>query len=311
MTSHPNPTTSRPLQSDADYWHVHQLLRKTVRTAPPGFNWDIRRWEGHRFYDPTPTGDPAWAKNGRLWETVAGQLVGLVHPGGTGLAYLEIDPGYRHLEPEMIEWAETHLRGPIPNGAGTQLLFFVYAYDHERQARLADRGYAQQPYGGVIRQMKLGKRPLPTPTLAAGYTLHNPNPELDEAGQQIADLLNAAFGRTFHTAAEYQWFTRHAPSFRQYLDLVAVAPNGRFASYVGIPYDDLNRRGIFEPVCTHPDHRQRGLGKALMQEGLRRLQIMGAIDVTVETGDAEPANALYNSLGFTTTEKGYYWRKQF
>ncbi|KAA3658119.1 MAG: N-acetyltransferase, partial [Chloroflexi bacterium] len=70
-----------------------------------------------------------------------------------------------------------------------------------------------------------------------------------------------------------------------------------------------NKMGIFEPVCTHPDHRQKGLGKALMQEGLLRLKAMGAVHVTVETGDMIPANKLYNSIGFTEKYKGFYWRK--
>lgn len=301
--------SARALATEEDYWRVYQLLLASVRTAPLGFNWDMRRWEGHRFYDERPSGSPDWADKSRLWETAPGQLVGLAHPSGRDLAYLEIHPDYRHLEPEMLDWAEEHLRGPAKDGVGAQLHIFAYAYDHQRQDLLAARGYAQMPYGGVIRQMRFEERPLPTPTLAAGYTLRTTHPEELDDCQKIADLLNAAFGRTFHNAAEYQWFTRKAPSFRQYLDLVAVAPNGSFASYVGIPYDDVNGRGVFEPVCTHPDHRQRGLGKALMQEGLRRLQLMGAVDVTVETGDAIPANALYGSLGFAVTEKGHYWRR--
>lgn len=64
---------------------------------------------------------------------------------------------------------------------------------------------------------------------------------------------------------------------RPELDLVAVAPDGRFAAYVGIPYDEFNQRGIFEPVCTHPDHRQKGLAKVLVQEGLHRLKAHGRL----------------------------------
>ena len=50
---------------------------------------------------------------------------------------------------------------------------------------------------------------------------------------------------------------------------------------------------------------------ALMQEGLRRLRALGAVDVTVDTGDMAPANALYDSLGFTEAHRGYEWRKVF
>ncbi len=302
---------NRPMQTEADYWRVYRFLIDCVPLVPLGHHWDIRRWEGMRFYDARPGGDPKWMNGRQLWETDAGQIVGLVHHDGPSTVYLEIHPDYRHLEPEMVAWAEAHLRGPMKEGDGEQIHFFVYEYDTMRQELLAGRGYEQMPYGGVIRHMHFGEQELAQPQVATGYTMRVTNPEDTADCQRIADLLNAAFGRTFHTAAEYQWFTRKAPSFHQYLDLVAVASDGSFASYVGIPYDDVNRRGIFEPVCTHPDHRQRGLGKALMQEGLLRLQALGAVDVTVETGDMIPANALYNSLGFTQVEKGHYWRKLF
>ena len=302
---------NRPVQTEADYWRVYRLLIDCVRLVPLGFHWDMRRWEGMRFYEANPGGNPHWMNGRQLWETDDGQLVGMVHHEGGSTAYLEIHPDYRYLEPEMVEWAEANLRRPMQDADGEQLHFFVYEYDTSRQELLAGRGYEQMSYGGVIRQMWFGEHGLAQPQVAAGYTMRTTDPEDLADCQKIADLLNAAFGRTFHTAVEYQWFTRKAPGFRQYLDLVAVAPDGSFASYVGIPYDDVNRRGVFEPVCTHPDHRQRGLGKALMQEGLLRLQTLGAADVTVETGDMIPANALYGSLGFTAVQKGYYWRKVF
>ncbi len=302
---------NRPAQTEADYWRVYRFLIDCVPLIPLGHHWDMRRWEGLRFYDARPTGNPDWMHGRYLWETESGQLVGIVHRDGPSTVYLEVHPHYRHLEPEMVDWAEAHLRGPMKEGDGQQIHFFVYDYDASRQEMLATRGYEQMNYGGVIRHQRFGEQALAKPQVAAGYTLRTTNPEDLADCQKIADLLNAAFGRTFHTAEEYQWFTRNAPSFRQYLDLVVVAPDGTFASYVGIPYDNVNRRGIFEPVCTHPEHRQRGLGKALMQEGLLRLQTMGAVDVAVETGDMIPANALYDSLGFTQVERGHYWRKVF
>ena len=92
---------------------------------------------------------------------------------------------------------------------------------------------------------------------------------------------------------------------------MAVAPDGTFAAYVGVPYDEANKCGIFEPVCTHPDHRRKGLARTLMLEGLQRLKTLGAVDVHVETGDMIPANRLYDSIGFTEAYKGFVWRKIF
>ena len=93
--------------------------------------------------------------------------------------------------------------------------------------------------------------------------------------------------------------------------MVAEAPDGTFAAHVGVIYDEANRRALFEPVSTHPSHRRKGLAQALMFEGLHRAKALGAAEITVETGDAAPANALYNSIGFTEAYKGYAWRKEF
>src|SRR5690606_21587331 len=227
-----------------------------------GLNWDIRRFEGLRWYDVASTGDPAWYANSRLWEAEDGRLVGWLHLDGVGYPYIEIHPDYRFLEGEMIAWAEGNLAGD------GRLEFFVYDYDVHRQQLLAERGYQKMDDGGVIYHMRFGRQPLAHPHMAEGYILRTVNPEDGRDAEQIAGLLNAAFNRTFHNALEYQQFTRNASCYDPALDLVAVAKDGRFAAYVGIPFDQHNRRGIFEPVCTHPDHRQKGLAQALMQEGL-------------------------------------------
>ena len=302
--------TSRPVAPE-DYERIRLLLLETLAIAPLGFNWDIRRWEGKCWYDENETGNPDWYKNSQLWQTSAGQLVGLAHPDGLGFPYLELHPDYRYLEAEMITWAEANLTEPHPDNRGRRLQFFVYDYDVYRQHLLTERGYQKMSYGGVIRHMRLGRQVLPRPQIAPGYTLRTTNPEDIQDAQQIADLLNAAFNRTFHNAQEYQQFTRQATCFHRELDLVAVAPDGRFAAYVGIPYDEFNRRGMFEPVCTHPDHRQKGLAKVLMQDGLHRLREWGATAVVVETGDMVPANLLYTSMGFTEMVKGSYWLREW
>ena len=101
-----------------------------------------------------------------------------------------------------------------------------------------------------------------------------------------------------------------SPSFDHNLDLVAVAPDGAFAAYVGMTYDKVNRSAEFEPICTHPDHQRKGLARALMLDGLHRLHKLGAVDVFVDTGDQVAANKLYEAMGFTEAYKGYYWQKK-
>ena len=304
------PIVARPLQGDADFWSMRALLIDTVPLTPVGLNWDMRRLDGQRFYNADPEINPLLDRPLQLWETADGQLVGYVLSESSGDAHLQVHPDFRYLEEEMVAWAEGALPAPAENGQ-LQLLFFVNEYDALRQQILAQRGFAKMPYGTMIRHLRLGHQALARPQVADGYTLRTTRTEDLADCAQIAALLNAAFNRDIHNAAEYQNFARRAPSFRSDLDLVMVAPDGAFAAYVGIPYDEINRRGTFEPVCTHPDHRRNGLAKALMTEGLLRLKATGAVDVIVETGDMPPANALYNSMGFTEAYRGYGWQKLF
>jgi ribosomal protein S18 acetylase RimI-like enzyme len=57
--------------------------------------------------------------------------------------------------------------------------------------------------------------------------------------------------------------------------------------------------GLFEPVGTHPDFQRHGLGKAVMAEGLHRMQAAGMRRAVVGFDPTNvAARALYTSLGF-------------
>lgn len=326
------PITIRLMQGDADFWKMRELLIASAPGTPVGLNWDVRRLDGKRFYNEDPDANPLLARPVSLWEA-AGELVGFILPESACDAHLQVHPDYRYLEAEMIAWAEANLAGPAPRAGPRQLEIYVYEYDAQRQRLLHARGFAKTEVWGMLRHLRLGRQPLPAPRVAPGYKLRATHPaeplprQVADAGlpnlfggfsgpapddcQRIADLLNAAFGRTCHNAAEYRNFIRRAPCFRRELDLVAEAPDGTLVAYVGISYDPTNRCGICEPVCAHPDHRRRGLARALMQEGLRRLRAIGAVAATVDTGDMLPANRFYDSLGFTEAYRGFTWRKVF
>lgn len=305
-----NLMTARPLQSEADFWRVRELLIATYPCTPLGFNWDVRRWDGKRFHHETDDWLERSMGRVQLWETVDGQPVGVVNPEGTGDAHLQVHSDFRTIEPEMVAWAEGHLAAPNAEGQ-RQLEIFVFDYDGQRQQLLKDRGYRQLADGGVTRRLHLAECTPPPTVIAAPYQLRTTEPADLANCQRIADLLNAAFNRDFHTAVEVQNFTIGAPCYRPDLDLVAVAPDDTFAAYVGIAYDEVNGHAVFEPVCTHPDHRRHGLAQALMVEGLHRLKALGATDVTVDTGDMIPANRLYDSMGFSEVCRGHVWRKEF
>ncbi|MRS06001.1 GNAT family N-acetyltransferase, partial [bacterium] len=103
---------------------------------------------------------------------------------------------------------------------------------------------------------------------------------------------------------------QRSPLYRSDLDLVAVAPNGEYAAFVTVWYDEGTQTATLDPVGTHPDHQRRSLAKALIAEGLRRAKSLGATLGTVGSF-SEKAGALYASMGFTAYELCEPWIKKW
>jgi len=90
-----------------------------------------------------------------------------------------------------------------------------------------------------------------------------------------------------------------SPVYNPQQDIVVSAPDGRIASFCKLWLDPVNRVGNFEPVGTHPDFQRRGLGRAVMLEGLHRLQAWGMTSAILGTGVKNvPAIRLYEDVGF-------------
>jgi predicted N-acetyltransferase YhbS len=121
----------------------------------------------------------------------------------------------------------------------------------------------------------------------------------------------AAFHPSKLTLAKYQE-ARRAPTYRPDLDLVAVAPNGDYAAFTILWFEPENRVALFEPVGCHPDWQRRGLGRAVLYEGLRRLYELGAMRAHVGSWLDDSAGAkLYGAAGFHLVDRWYEWHKTY
>ncbi len=316
----PEPVEIGPFR-DEDFDAVRALLVETACITPPGFNWEVRRLDGSRFHGDPPIFEDEFLDGSAIWRTSSGRVVAAIHPEDRGEVFIQIHPDFRSLEPVMIEHAKRHLSisvkdspvdGSSCGGSAHQerraLFMEAYDYDVLRQRYLAEAGFVRQDYRIALRNLRIGLGVFNTPRPVDEYGIRTADPHDTTDCERIASLLNAAFNRDFHQGIDYRNFALNAPSYRRDLDLVAVSADGTFAAYVGIPYDPANRLGIFEPVCTHPQHRRRGLAQMLMMEGLHRLAALGARSVMAGTGNAAAANALYESIGFTETHLGSVWR---
>lgn len=90
-----------------------------------------------------------------------------------------------------------------------------------------------------------------------------------------------------------------SPGYDPQRELVAVAPDGSLAGFTVTWHDPISRTGLFEPVGTHRDHRRRGVARALVTEGMRRMKEAGLGHAYVVNAVAnEPSAALYTACGF-------------
>ncbi|MBK8045885.1 MAG: GNAT family N-acetyltransferase [Anaerolineales bacterium] len=151
--------------------------------------------------------------------------------------------------------------------------------------------------------------PPPAPTLPPGYTLRSFAGET-EIEERVA-VHRSAFHPSKMTAAKHRR-VMHSPSYRSDLDLVIVAPDASLAAYAIVWYDPINFSGLFEPVGVHPDHRRRGLGRAVLGAGLQHLQALGAQRAHVLSwGDDSEGARLYQHTGFVMIDRYRGWKKFF
>ena len=276
--------------------------------APPSWNWGIRRWDGSRFHREVPRLPDGFAGRSAVWESADGRLLGAVHPEGDGghEAFLELDPDARQLQPAMLAWAEAAVAATL-DGVRT-LDVVTWDYDLPRRRLLAERGYAMLDEGSGCAGSGSGRRRCRRPPSPRATGCARPRPSRTTRSAWPPSSTRRSTARSTRPPSTRRSWPR-SPSFRHDLNLVAETEDGSFAAHVGVTLDEVNRHGVFEPVCTHPAHVRRGLARALLFEGMRRLQALGAVTVDVETGDAEAANAFYASCGFTEEYRAHTWRR--
>lgn len=301
-------TTSRALRTEDDWWRIRDFILDAYPITPTGFAWENRRWEGWRFHRERPVPVRVLSQVIRIWES-GGHIVGAAHPEGRGDAHLQVHPDFRHLESDMLAWAENRLSLPGEDGKSRTITTFAFDYDSRRRRTLLDRGWKRLESGGMTRHLRLGNQHLEPAPHIDGYLLRSTLSSDRNIALRMTDVINAGFSTDVHTATALDSFMTNSPTFDHNLNLVAEIPDGSFAAHVGGTYDERNHRGIVEPVCTDPRHRRRGLAQALVLEVLTRFKRRGATDVFVDTGDDDSANTFYESAGFTEAYHGNVWRK--
>ena len=306
----------RPYQTEDDFWRMREFLRQVfLLNDCLERSWHVARLDYARWHTMLNCAKVRLEDVAFLWEA-DGQLVAILLPdGGPGEAHLGVHPTLRtlELEEEMLSVAEAHLAEVRPDGSRS-LCVWVPAVDTLRQELVSRQGYKKGDWPEYQWRRDLDA-PIPDVPLAAGYTIRPVGDGLELLERCYASGLGFHEG-DIKVAVENRddptWYRniQTAPLYRRDLDLVAVASDGAVVAFCTVWFDDVTRTACFEPVATVPAHQRRGLGKALLTEGLRRLHRMGCTRAFVG-GYSPAANALYSSVMGPDHELDEPWVKEW
>ncbi len=306
----------RPYQFEDDFWRMRAFLREVfVLNGYRERAWHVARLEYARWHTCLNCHNVTLNDVAHLWE-VDGRLVAIAMPdGGPDEVHMCVHPEFktRELEEEILSVAEEKLS--IPAGEGKRFLgVWAMEDDSLRRDMLKVHGYIRE--GWVESQHRRDLRlPIPDVQTPSGYTLRALGDGLELLERCYASGLGFHQGDikiAVENRDDVRWYRniQTAPLYRRDLDLVAVAPDGSIASFCTIWFDDVTRSAYFEPVATVPAHQRRGLSRALLTEGLRRLQRMGCLWAFV--GGFEPGpNALYESVFAPPIGHYQAWHKEW
>lgn len=298
-----------------DYCRIRQFLREVfLINDRRELSWQTYRFDYWRWHGILNMKDGTLETDVFIWETQHGETAAILNREAPGSVFLQVHPGHRspELEDDMIAIAEEYL-STSPTERRPAIRIWAGSDDLLRRGVLRRRGYRiyDRPNSKEFARWRELSGPLPEPVIAEGYALRA------LGGDDELPARAWASWRAFHPdesddgSGGWEWYfnVQRAPLYRRDLDLVVVAPGGEVVSFCTVWFDDVTRAGAFEPVGTVPEHQRRGLAKAVMCEGLRRLRRLGATRAYV--GSYSPgAHSTYASLGFTEFELLEPWVKQ-
>jgi len=291
--------THRPYQGLKDFIAMTSILaigRKTDTTAHYVHTGDLSWWMFYSDYT-----DSHWHTHITIWE----------HDGRT-CGWSLFDPNWHSfdvyvlpefrcstLEDHILDWSIDCLTKIVRTQGKTEIqTIWVAEHDNKRIQQLEKRGFRRGEYLMWYLERAL-ENPIPEPHIPNGFGIRK------VAGNDDIKHRAAAAHQAFRSRQPFdQYWPRYqhfvdSPVYSSSIDLVTVAPEGNFASFCIAWSDPVNHIGLFEPVGTHPNFQSLGLGKAVVTEGLRQLQICGMRRAAVCVKDSNhDALGLYQAVGF-------------
>jgi len=303
----------RPYRTEKDYWQIREFLRElSLLNDRHDYSWPLLRWDYWVWHVNMNIFHFDLPEVIRLWEA-DGQIVGMLNPDGRGEAFFQIHPAYHNAEllSAMLDTAEAKLPNTKEDGK-KELIAWVNADDELMKGLFTECGYVRSKFLAEHMRRRFFSQPIPDSVPPGGYTVRALGAEDELPARSWLSW------KVFHPDEPdekyqgWEWYKnlQRVPIYCRDLDIVAVAPDGELSAFCTVWFDSVTCTAVFEPVGTHPGHQKRGLGKAVMSEGLRRAQNLGATLATVSSY-SPAAHALYHSMDFTEFDLLEPWIKEW
>jgi len=251
--------------------------------------------------------EPGWVRDHIVWEA-NGRLVAVsavwheVEDVETrAYAHVDVHPDFREsaVEDEVAKalWAST----AALVGRSVSVRLDARESQTWKTAMLDRNGYvAERFYHRMSRDLT---RPITEPVVPTGYVIR---PLIGDELPAWHATFDAGFAG-HHDAPHYSPDDRRkrmdAPDYLPEADLVAIGMDGAIA---GVAWsfreamEDGSARGWVHAIAVLPEHRGRGIAKALLLTSLQTLRGLGLDEsmLAVDAGNETNALRLYESTGF-------------
>jgi mycothiol synthase len=271
--------------------HIHVVDMRYRLSAPAFADREVRWWEDERG---ALIAYAVWQPEFRTLDYGCDSGV-----AGKGLAASIVS--------WAVEWFEDRARSEGSNQ--TCWIKTLERSPLELSVVLEARGFSRCAWSSVRLDCDLSLRIDPSRP-PPGFRIRR---AVDRGDEELAALHRAIFPKVGMSDG----WRRTMMSLSDYcpdLDLVAEAPDGALAAFcVGwcttLPAGSL---GEIEPLGTHPAFRGRGLGRAVLLEVTRRMQVAGVQRVSAKTWDDNlGAMHCYKSVGYAEAVRMPTFAREF
>lgn len=277
-----------------DYYKVREFLIRINKeeVITPNFLWG--RWE---WMFSLPYLDKSNLSKLGIWED-GSKIVGLVtYEDSLGHVFFCVDDEYNYLKEEMLLYAKTYL--------SEDDVLHAIIDDNDRYFQKIAKSHGFIPTSDKQCTAMIDIKDDIEYKLPDGFRIVSLAEDCD------LYKFNRCLWRGFNhegeaPETEQDIYERElsvsAPHLNRDLNMVVVAPNGDYAAYCGIWYDDSTDYALVEPVCTDSSYRMLGCGKAAVLEAVKRCGKLGAKRAYVGS-----SQQFYYNIGFYPISTETWW----